>query len=58
MSMYEAKRQGRNQVVYAHQIRDREIKRCLVLEIHLWRPISRPWPKASRISTNWKSARA
>ena len=35
MSMYEAKRQGRNQVVYAHQIQDREIERRLVLETHL-----------------------
>mgnify|MGYP006286636355 CR=1 FL=1 len=35
MSMYEAKRQGRNQVVYAHQIQNREIERRLVLENHL-----------------------
>ncbi|MFO7860977.1 MAG: EAL domain-containing protein [Desulfosalsimonas sp.] len=35
MSMYEAKRQGRNQVIYAHQIQDREIERRLVLENHL-----------------------
>lgn len=35
MSMYEAKRQGRNQVIYAHQIQNREIERRLVLENHL-----------------------
>ncbi len=39
MSMYEAKRKGRNHVVYAHEIRDREIERRLLLENDLQRAI-------------------
>ncbi|MFP4650015.1 MAG: EAL domain-containing protein, partial [Desulfobacterales bacterium] len=35
MSMYEAKKQGRNKVVYSHEIRDKEIEEKLHLENHL-----------------------
>ncbi|MBS3810183.1 MAG: bifunctional diguanylate cyclase/phosphodiesterase, partial [Desulfobacterales bacterium] len=41
MSMYEAKKQGRNQVVYTHEIKDKEIEKRLYLENHLQRGIKR-----------------
>ncbi len=41
MSMYEAKKKGRNQVVYTHEIRDKEIEERLYLENHLQRGIKR-----------------
>jgi diguanylate cyclase (GGDEF)-like protein/PAS domain S-box-containing protein len=41
MSMYEAKRQGRNRMVYAHQIQGREIERRLVLENQLQKAIQK-----------------
>ncbi len=39
MSMYEAKKQGRNKVVYSHEIKDKEIEEKLHLENHLHRGI-------------------
>ncbi|MCF8025414.1 MAG: EAL domain-containing protein [Desulfobacteraceae bacterium] len=39
MSMYEAKKQGRNQVVYSHKISNKEIEEKLYLENHLQRAI-------------------
>jgi len=41
MSMYEAKRQGRNRMVYAHQIQGREIERRLLLENQLQKAIQK-----------------
>lgn len=41
MSMYEAKRQGRNCMVYAHQIQNREIEQRLLLENNLQKAIQK-----------------
>ncbi|MCF8106847.1 MAG: EAL domain-containing protein, partial [Desulfohalobiaceae bacterium] len=35
MSMYEAKKKGRNQVIYFHEIEDKDIEQKLLLENHL-----------------------
>ena len=41
MSMYEAKKQGRNRVVYTHEIADKEIEKTLYLENQLQKSIQK-----------------
>ncbi|MCF8037870.1 MAG: EAL domain-containing protein [Desulfohalobiaceae bacterium] len=39
MSMYEAKKKGRNKIIYFHEIEDKDIERKLLLENHLQKGI-------------------